>query len=65
MWDKNSLKIESKMFSFFIKFRQMFISGFIVVTAVNMEEKKLTVLSPQPRPLPVIFETITTFVLIC
>ena len=53
------------MFSFFIKFRQMFILGFIVVTAVNMEEKKLTVLSPQPRPLPVIFETITTFVLIC
>jgi len=28
------------------------ITGFIVVTAVNMEEKKLTVLCPQPRPLP-------------
>jgi len=28
------------------------VTGFIVVTAVNMEDKKLTVLSPQPRPLP-------------
>jgi len=28
------------------------VAGFIVVTAVNMEEKKITVLSPQPRPLP-------------
>lgn len=28
------------------------VAGFIVVTEVNMEEQKLTVLSPQPRPLP-------------
>jgi len=28
------------------------VAGFIVITAVNMEEKKLTVLSPQPMPLP-------------
>eukprot|EP00088_Acartia_fossae_P047123 TRINITY_DN5105_c0_g1_i2.p1 TRINITY_DN5105_c0_g1~~TRINITY_DN5105_c0_g1_i2.p1 ORF type:complete len:439 (+),score=74.36 TRINITY_DN5105_c0_g1_i2:50-1318(+) len=28
------------------------VAGFIVVTGVNMDEKKLTVLCPQPRPLP-------------
>lgn len=26
--------------------------GFIVITAVDMEREKLTVLSPQPYPLP-------------
>ena len=28
------------------------VAGYIVVTDVNMEEQKMTVLSPQPRPLP-------------
>merc|ERR1719397_1049165 len=28
------------------------LAGFVVVTEVKMEEQKLTVLSPQPRPLP-------------
>jgi hypothetical protein len=29
------------------------VTGFLVVTNINPEEKKITVLSPQPRPLPV------------
>jgi polyribonucleotide 5'-hydroxyl-kinase len=28
------------------------VAGFICVTEVNTKEQKLTVLSPQPRPLP-------------
>ena len=28
------------------------VAGFVVVTDVNVKEEKLTVLSPQPRPLP-------------
>jgi len=28
------------------------VAGFVVVTEIRMEEQKLTVLSPQPRPLP-------------
>ncbi len=28
------------------------VAGFVVVTDINQEEARLTVLSPQPRPLP-------------
>lgn len=28
------------------------IAGFICITDVNMDEQKVTILSPQPRPLP-------------
>ena len=28
------------------------VAGFVVVTDINAEEQKMTVLSPQPRPLP-------------
>ena len=28
------------------------VAGFVVVTEVKMEDQKMVVLSPQPRPLP-------------
>ena len=31
------------------------VAGFVVVTDVKMEEQKIVVLSPQPRPLPETF----------
>ncbi len=37
------------------------VTGFLVVTNINTEEKKITVLSPQPRPLPVCLQSVSLY----